>query len=1138
MAIYPVKYVPSASGELIPVLIGFDNATIIKEDGTEVAGKITSADGDRILVASRGDVVENDPILATNNTFSIKAMDQTIKHLITRNHTKLMEFEYHRLGIKRYNLKFSDFIDEPRLAKKSESVYYPKRYTHYEFDRFIHENQRRDYRRCDVFNEPVNMLEIAARPNIFHRNFLMFIDGHFVNTGEVYPLDDRLGFIIDVATEKNQHGISFANYRRFKDKDADVTVFVVPNFNIGIIDTNIPTMNQYEGLIPFTRIPGFTNRFDNKPVAEPMIFFNDTTDLSFGVQASKTFRFEYTAYGKPEKLWVNMHDLDVNISKRRIVCIQFPYELEKLQTSATDPCFELTKNQVPVPVENLLPMRLIYESDNLPEHFTFDQNIEYHAFYPNIYATGNILSHTNQIPVGGLTEEAVNAGITIDMDYKCTLPANLPEDTDIALFEYPDGFVLKKGIYTFHQCHIEYEGRDGELIVFPDTIDKTIDVEQATMRLFEDELIIRSIRFKGSTGETDVDVTPVIEPGDTYHSDTMAPGTDVVYPAVETRVFYLDLDIDIDLYHNDLKEYNWYRQLIDDYRNCDVPYPLIEYTQEDFTCSYEDFKHSMWLPSLVNYRFARLREYVEKYPNFIRTYINNIRLPLEKYYVKMEGIDLTKRLRMDTYSESLVGNDDMEFDESRYVFAMNRQFLFQGDYAFRLFLDGMFLANFQYITKSNLDFYYLYLKADMVKKDSILEIERFRLYKDLHLTIFDEDHESIIFRAEEPHIVQAREIYLADVAGALYLKPEDYKLEYYDEEHGQTMEISPTSCFVVTGKDITISLKNKDLYGVEIRYGVNQDASMATGPEYQANGDELMLAGTGVTYTKVDFRNTGNFDDRSYRVFNNGRLCLPVQYYVKSHGSYGAIDSVRTRCVIYKGDQFTVDHTPSVYRVVYFAKELNEHGYIDLDGLIPLPLSLKYYDVYLNGLRLNPNHIEIISPTKCYIKNVESRQNLIIFERNHDDDSVFLTSFAYKEAGHSDAPMDTLMRDLQDYKAWLDSVHMLINVTEKDQLEGGVISDEALAGLFIYGDILWNQDLNCNKYNKTVMEKIRYEFPDEIVDHVYRIDSIEKIETATLYKQVNPNLHFEQKFGGKTIQRGGYRHAIEEVYLGGRSETS
>ena len=43
---------------------------------------------------------------------------------------------------------------------------------------------------------------------------------------------------------------------------------------------------------------------------------------------------------------------------------------------------------------------------------------------------------------------------------------------------------------------------------------------------------------------------------------------------------------------------------------------------------------------------------------------------------------------------------------------------------------------------------------------------------------------------------------------------------------------------------------------------------------------------------------------------------------------------------------------------------------------------------------------------------------------------------------------------------------------------------------------------------------------------------IEKIETATLYKQVNPNLHFEQKFGGKTIQRGGYRHAIEEVYLG------
>ena len=72
--------------------------------------------------------------------------------------------------------------------------------------------------------------------------------------------------------------------------------------------------------------------------------------------------------------------------------------------------------------------------------------------------------------------------------------------------------------------------------------------------------------------------------------------------------------------------------------------------------------------------------------------------------------------------------------------------------------------------------------------------------------------------------------------------------------------------------------------------------------------------------------------------------------------------------------------------------------------------------------------------------------------------------------------------------------------------------NQILPRLYIL-DIAWNQDLNCNKYNKTVMEKIRYEFPDEIVDHVYRIDSIEKIETATLYKQVNPNLHFEQKFG-------------------------
>lgn len=1137
MAVYEIKYITSESGDKIPVRVRFDNSTIVKADGATVSGKISSVDSEKnsVYVTSRGDIVDNDPLLASNNTFSKNSIDQTIKHLITHNHAKLMEFEYHRLGIKRFDLKFSDFEEELRLTKKSESIYYPKRYTHYEFDDFIHTSRRRAYRNCDVFHEPVNMVEISNRSNIFHRNFLIFIDGRLCNTCEIYPLDDRVGFIIDVATEKKPHGITYKKYLDYKERDVDVTVFLVPNFLIGIMESNIPTITMFEGNIPLSRVAGF-EKFLPRPTAPPVVFYNDTDDLSIGVQACETMKFEYREGDEISNLWINVHDLDPEVVKRRVTCIQFPYEMKTLDIAASEPCFEMTENKVPIPTINMLPMRYI-EGDT-PSYLLFDHNVEIHAFYPNIYAVGNVLDHVNQIPTMSLTQEATDLGITTEDNNRFIVPAGT-STTGIPLSIYNTPFELGKGIYTIHHCHIEYLDKDGVAHLFPSDTENSIEVVESVIRILDEPIHIKSIRFCGSVGEEeDALIRPVIEPGSKYHEDTSDMGTVVVNERVQLRIFYQDLDADVREYHNDVKEYNWYRSLYDDYVAKDVPLPLIKYNQEAFICEYEDFKFSMWVPNLFNYKIARLRGYMERYPNFIRTYINNANLPVEKYYIEMAGINLVERIRWNTHSEKLTGCTHLDFDEARLVFAMNRQFLFRGDYAFRLFLDGKFLAEYEYAIRSNLDFYYIYLKSDDVNPDSILEVERYRLYRELTITEFSEEKPTVVFRVDPPHVVQAREIYLADLKSDSYLSSDKYTLEYFDEFKEEMKPLDPKSCFVISGLDVHITLTDKDYYGRSIRYGVNQDAAMVSGKEYQASGDELMLTGTTVIYTKVDFYNTGNFDDRSYRVFNNGRLCLPIQYYVKSHGSYGAIDSVRTRCMIYKGDRFTVDHTPSVYRTVYYLQEIEESGYVDLDGRIPLPLSLKYYDIYLNGLRLNRTHIEIISPTKCYIKNVDSRKNFVIFERNHDDDTFFLTSFAYKEAGHSDAPLDTIMREIEEFKAWMDSIHSVVDDAEKDQLEGGVISDEALSGLYVFGDILWNHELNSNKYDQEMMEKIRYEFPNEIVDNIFRINSVDNAEIATIHKPINPNLYFENKFGGKPIQKGAYRYGIQEIYLGGRPEAS
>ena len=591
-----------------------------------------------------------------------------------------------------------------------------------------------------------------------------------------------------------------------------------------------------------------------------------------------------------------------------------------------------------------------------------------------------------------------------------------------------------------------------------------------------------------------------------YRADNLMVGQSAI-----VLIFYSDYWIsDNEEYINDLAYYSRFYDLLEHHITGSNPDIVRDYMPEPYDYSIEDYKSSVYMPHTMNYKIGKLRETIPKYPDILRSYMEFLNLPLEKYYVKMEKLDLDSRLREDTLEEYLnETEDDVIFNEPHYVFSMNCHFLRNGNYAFRLFLDGLFLKKDEYTIKDGPDFYYIYIPASRIFKDSILEIEKYRLYNHFENVTFQSLDDVIEFNTHAEQIVPAREIFAYEKETLLYIPKTAYKVFYYSSYTSDWIEINRErdGAFNISGQQIRIQLTSKKYIGVPLVIGVDQDEVMVTGQIFNEDDVNPMLAN--IPYTTVHILNFAQYDKESYRVFNNGRFCVPIQYYIKSSTTYGGVDVVRTKAKIFTGDQFTVDRVPGYYRVVYFKKSIEERGYVDLDGKIPLPFSLKYYDVYLNGLRLNDSHVEIVSPTKFYLKNVNSTKNLIIMERSHDDDVLYLTSFAYKKAGYSESIMDTIFRTLDDVKEAIDLAHDVIEDTERDALEGGVLSDETLIHVIIYEEILKYHHLNSNVYSK-MLRKIRTLYPQTIVNGVYAING-NLNPSAPVIKLVDCNAKFKKE---------------------------
>lgn len=168
---------------------------------------------------------------------------------------------------------------------------------------------------------------------------------------------------------------------------------------------------------------------------------------------------------------------------------------------------------------------------------------------------------------------------------------------------------------------------------------------------------------------------------------------------------------------------------------------------------------------------------------------------------------------------------------------------------------------------------------------------------------------------------------------------------------------------------IRVTLKDISLYNQPITIGI------AKKPAFE--GSKLPTISYPSYTTPIE--NSQNVEEYT-RAFKNGRLLSKNRY------DFTVIDGllgIQVLEKLNKGETIGFDISPYRNRLIYYKAELDS-DLVDLRGYINKPFDPKFYEVYLNGRRLNRTNIYPISPWEFKLGGTHSIYNLEIYEKDRD----------------------------------------------------------------------------------------------------------------------------------------------------------
>lgn len=429
-------------------------------------------------------------------------------------------------------------------------------------------------------------------------------------------------------------------------------------------------------------------------------------------------------------------------------------------------------------------------------------------------------------------------------------------------------------------------------------------------------------------------------------------------------------------YKDELELYRTFSDnLLQYYKNNTIPDIIKNYKPIDYIYDIADYQNSQYNGDDLKYKIKSLKDWVKRDNEILRKYLDKqvVEIPDSGYFLDCSKVNLPAKFRVNNYAETSDDNDKVVFSEGRYVFIFRNEYE-SNFYRLRFFIDGYIYIPDQ---KFRDDIYeYYYIPASLVKTDSIIEIERYNDFVFGQDITFADTEDVKTISITNSNSIYANDIFLVKADDKTFLSPSDFKVTITKDD-GTELIVDNTS-FKQLSTVFKISLLNSNFNNVSLLFYIKKISYYNTFTVNNINDTASILV----------FDTETKNDPRHFRVFRNGRL-LPISVY-NIDFSDKLTDKLTVGINMIKniGDTYVVDCTPYKYKQVYYSPTISKIGYVDLKNYVDKPFDLKWYDIYLNGIKLTKRNIDIISPTKIFIKNVSTTKNLYILEKNRDTEII------------------------------------------------------------------------------------------------------------------------------------------------------
>lgn len=530
--------------------------------------------------------------------------------------------------------------------------------------------------------------------------------------------------------------------------------------------------------------------------------------------------------------------------------------------------------------------------------------------------------------------------------------------------------------------------------------------------------------------------------------------------------------------------YKYTKDVIEMYRNNTIPNMIKYYRPEKIIYSIDDYHSSVYYADHFQYKVEDMRKLINQDGEWFRIYLKNLVLQNKYYYIDASEINLNNRIRFNT--------DDCNIDEHENFIDPMYKFTFANRFENR-FKDLLVHADGTKIDHKckifgNKDYVYLFIPTELISSNTIIEIEKIPEYIKTYDFVGESPTRRTSINLKYPNNRLSKpllnDIYLINMDKNEFVDTEDY--EIYDRIDKDVIDSLPHDSFLECSGHFEIRVKKQSMIGTNYQMRISKchDIYRKT---IETTQDIMETIKWNIDCKK---------DSRHFRIYKNGRLIprhVPV-FRFQPELEIGPVNII-SNFNLQRGDELIIEYMPYKMKQVYYAKSIQQFKMVDLEGKIDKPFDLRWYDVYMNGRKLNKNNIEIISSNKIIIKNVRSTKNFEIVENSRD-----IEYFGYTPIVDI---IDELLNMDDSFRKRIEETIKEIIDDENDILDGDTSIYDYILYMFYYEYMVPEYGL-INPDIRQIDEKTREQYPEILLGESFLINPDYGNMNATILP-VNPD---------------------------------